>query len=172
MCSRSQPDGSSRPSRASRVALESAVGLGSELGLGIAGMMVGYGLCTEQDEWFGCSGHAGWGLLLGGTVGAVGGVYLTGNGMGGDGALWATALGGVSGTALGFVGTAALYSATRSEAALLLLLAPPVTGAVLGYELTSSSRSARPRRAQSQSLRMLALPSRDGGLELGLAGQF
>ena len=170
MCSRSQPDGPS--SRGSRVALESVVGLGSELGLGIAGMMVGYGLCTEHDEFFGCSGQAGFGLLLGGAIGAVGGVYLTGNGMGGDGELWATSLGGVAGTALGLVGTAGLYSATRSEAAMLLLLAAPVTGAVVGYELTSSSRSAKPRRAQSQSVRMLALPSRDGGLELGVAGQF
>lgn len=170
VCSRSQPGGTS--SRASRVALESAVGLGSELGLGIAGMMVGYGLCTEDGDWLGCPAHAGWGLLLGGAIGAIGGVYLTGNGLGGDGELWATSLGGVAGTALGLVGAGGLYSATESDASMLLLLAAPVTGAVLGYELTSSSRTPRSRRAQSQSVRMLALPSRDGGLELGLSGQF
>jgi hypothetical protein len=155
--------------RASRVVLESVVGFGSEIGLGIAGLLVGVGLCTDRDGWLACVGEAAVGMLVGGTAGAVGGVYLTGNGMGGDGKFVPTLLGGVGGTAVGVAGVAALAESSTG-AATVWFLAAPVTGAVLGYELSSSS-SAEPRRLAVRSLRISGVPTKTGGV-LALHGQF
>lgn len=146
-------------------------------------MLAGYALCNDRDESFGCSGHVAVGMLTGGMLGAIGGVQLTADAMGGDGKLWATTLGGVGGTAVGLAGFVALvvsdihYDDGYVEdddgpgLALVPLLAGPVLGAVVGYELSASSPGAK-RKAETKTVNVAAMPAKDGGMEFAVYGQF
>lgn len=87
----------------------------------------------------------GWALVGGGVLGIVGtsvGAYSGAEWVGGDGLLGWTVLGTVSGAAVG-TATALVAERNRAPGAVIgvTLVVPTLVGAVLGYELSSSSGS-------------------------------
>jgi hypothetical protein len=156
--------------RESRLVPEFFVGLGSELGLALGGTSLGLVTCSAGETacFIGVAG----GALVGGMAGAVGGVYLVGNERGGDGKLWATALGGVGGAALGIAGVGVLAEHEVPAGAVIGLLAAPVLGSVIGYELSASSGFTERPSGSRRTLNVAAGPTRAGGLELALHGRF
>jgi hypothetical protein len=136
---------------------------------------IGYSACSdhERHEFLGCTGAAATGVVIGGTVGAISGVYLGGAAAHGDGSFLATAAGGTLGLAAGFAG-AALTTAGDGDAngaAVAFVIAAPLVGSVIGYELTTSR--ARPVRRERAVLRprVAAAPLKDGGF-VSLSGLF
>jgi hypothetical protein len=155
----------------------------AEAGLGLVGGVAGFALGfvaaselapagSDGDCSDACGvGTLGWALVGGGVLGTVGaslGAYAAGEWMGGDGSLGWTALGSLSGAAMG---AAAVILEARNDAPEALMavtfLVPPLVGAVLGYELSSPSASDRIVRSASLDL----LPAR-GGAAVGLRGTF
>jgi hypothetical protein len=88
----------------------------------------------------------------------------------------------VGGTAVGAAGFVGLYvSDIRYDdgyveedgpgVALLPLIVGPVLGAVVGYELSASEPGAK-RKAETNTVNVAAMPSKDGGMELAVYGRF
>jgi hypothetical protein len=173
------------------------------VGLGLVGGLAGFALGFEATEVLtrggvggGDCGDAcgvdrlGWAVLGGvlvGTAGASLGTYAGSEWVGGDGSLGWTLVGG-------FVGSAAALGIalveTRAEApgdvVVVTLIATPIFGAVLGYELsgrhgeqgvlgnTASSESAGSELAGSQAggSATLGLIPIAGGAQIGVRGAF
>jgi hypothetical protein len=148
-----------------RLLVEGLAGAGASIVLGLAGAGLGL-LMARDNDYYGLS------VLFGGVLGAgIGfpfGVWGGGEWMGGDGSLLAT-VGGYALGGVGLVGTNALGATLRDPGSRLIMGAGvllPITGALLGYELSSGFR----KRAKLQVQPVVAL-SADRQM-FGLAGRF
>jgi hypothetical protein len=163
-------ESASAESRTGRVVVESLVGLGAEAGLGIGGAALTIGACGVSSS---CSDTAVLSMAVGGTVGAIGGVLVTGSAMKGNGSFSYTVLGGLAGGTMSFYLLNAINRAKPGSSVapeLVASIALPVLGSVLGYEL-SSDTSARPAERAGLRLRVGFVPE-DGGGFVGAFGQF
>lgn len=150
--------------RAVRVPLEMLGGALSGLGAGILGAAVYCGLasCHGLDAFSGLAVG-----VLAAPLGISAGATVMGNLADGDGSYWASTLGALGGTGL----DALLLAVDDDEGTLkgLTLVALPLVGAALGYELTSvAHRSA----LTEVTLTPLATPGPHGMAGLALAGRF
>jgi hypothetical protein len=161
-------------SKTPRIAVESLTGLG----LGVVGLIPGslyllsFAFCDDCDtgaEPFLVALGLGAAGLSGGT--ALG-VKVGGALMGGEGQFAPTLLGSLIGTVVGaFV--AIPFGIAIEGAWVVPLLALPVTGAIIGYELSqpaASERTASPGAPVGWVPVLHVRPS--GGLVAGLAGRF
>ncbi len=159
--------------RTGRVLAEAGLGLvGGAMGVGVGYLAAGELVDADQGCIDACGvGRLGWAVVGGSVLGIVGtslGAYAAAEWMGGDGSLGWTMFGSLSGAAVG-VATAIVEVRDDAPGALIgvTLLVPPLVGAVLGYELSSTSRSDRVARAASLDI----LPAR-GGATFGFRGTF
>lgn len=123
------------------------------LGGAISGAYLGAKLETDcSDE---CFGGIIVGGFLGGTIMAAVGVNLAGDSREVDGSLGLAIGGAMLG---GFLGIAAISDGQGGDASVLILLAAPTLGAMLGHNL---HRTYKPQRARKPSIdrRMAILPS-------------
>lgn len=151
--------------RAGRVAGGLLLGTAAQVALAISGARLGLLLDPMKPGWsYGPLGTGGSlaGACVGSVLGGTFAVYGLGWLLWGDGALWATALG----AALPILGSvlAAALSPAGGYALLFALYLGPAIGAVLGFELTSSTD----RRVQ---VSLAPMPVRDG-VGLALTGRF
>jgi hypothetical protein len=128
--------------RASRIAIEALAGVGGEVLLGYTGFQAGRALCSNHHGMFACLGEEVTGVLVGGTIGAIGGVYAGGAAMDGTGRIGYTLVGGLAGTGTALLTTAAFAGASEDSGASIVLawialVGMPVAGSILGYELSS-----------------------------------
>jgi hypothetical protein len=117
-------------------------GVGGEVLLGYMGFQAGRALCSNHHGMFACLGEEVTGVLVGGTVGAIGGVYAGGAAMDGTGRIGYTLVGGLAGTGTALLTTAAFAAASEDSGtsvvfAWIALVGMPVAGSILGYELSS-----------------------------------
>jgi hypothetical protein len=159
---------------APRLAIESLMGLG----LGVVGLIPGslyllsFAFCDDCD-----TGAEPFLFALGlGAVGLTGGtalgVKVGGALMGGEGQFAPTLLGSLIGTVVGaFV--AIPFGIAIEGAWIVPLLALPVTGAIIGYELSQPAASQSPAATGAPVSWAPVLRVRpSGGLVAGLAGRF
>lgn len=113
------------------------------------------GTLLESDCSDECYGGIILGGFLGGTIMAAVGVNLVGDSDEVDGSLGLAIGGAMLG---GFVGIGAIANSSSGEGALLVLIAAPTLGAMLGHNL---HRTYKPQRARQPSVdrRMAVLPS-------------
>lgn len=136
--------GPAHAERPERVAVELGGGvIGGAAGAFSLGLLSA-GVCALTDggkRSFGCLVPAVAGAYVGGAVGIPLGVWGAGNLMDGDGGLGWTMLGSLSGTTLAV--TTLLLTDIEQGSPLwwTLLIGLPLTGAVLGYELSASQDS-------------------------------
>jgi hypothetical protein len=154
------------PLSGTRLVGEALLGGLFAVGGGIGGAYVGYGLETSG----GCSGEfcGLGGVIVGGMVGmtfvAPVGVYLAGSHSGETGSLGAAVGGSVIGALCGI----AAMAASQSEAGAVLLVAGPVVGSMIGFNVTR--RYDRPRSTQARCI-PTAHATSDRAV-VGLAGSF
>jgi hypothetical protein len=159
-------------SRAGRIVVESLVGLGAEAGLGITGALVGVAMCPPFSTCGSGGSTAVWTTTVGGTVGAIGGVLVTGSLMHGEGNAWLTVLAGTAGG----VGSGLLLNDMnhKTDPAVAPVLAAamilPVFGSVLGYELSSDSPSTP--RERPGGVTCLGFSPQNGGGIVSAVGLF
>jgi hypothetical protein len=105
---------------------------------------------------------------LGIGIGAAAGVTLMGDRLGGGGAWWGASLGAVAGSAAGL----ALVSATDLDwrTSSVAFLGTATLGAVIGYELSTTSSAAAPVARTRRVMPVASLAP--GGAQLGLVGTF
>lgn len=145
-----------RAERPERIAVELGGGVvGGAAGAFTLGL-VSAGVCAlvgEGDRSFGCLVPAVAGGYVGGALGVPLGVWGAGNLMEGDGGLGWTTLGSLSGTAV--AATTLIVSDIEQGSPLwwTLIIALPVTGAIVGYELSSSEQAPRDDTAQTRRSR-------------------
>lgn len=170
------------PNPGSRYALEALAGLGMGVGGGLvtllgAGLMAASSSLSERDVPV--AALVGTSLVF---LGIPFGVVLMGNARGGNGVYGWSLLGMVAGSAVGSLMFLPIVSACQDTskpscavAAVLgstLMLGTILTGAVLGYELSSDQRHLSPPRTPARARWIpTAIPTR-GGLTLGVAGVF
>ena len=167
----------SPPPRGVRALAEAGAGAAGGLTGIFAGGLVGAGLGGATGEPYAALAGALLGGFVGWAAGIALGVQLTGNALEGNGSIWAVILGEVlGGIAAVAVGSAAGSSATVGGDALAVFgaIAFPITGAVLGYELTSDhSRYGDPAEVGVKSLRPVIAPSTEGnGATVGIGFRF
>lgn len=125
-----------------RVSAETLGGLvGGAAGVLSSGML-GFGLCKAAGggfETFGCILPAVVGAYVGGAVGIPMGVWGAGELMGADGGLGWAMLGSVSGAVVAGTLVAVTDIEHGDPAFWLLVVGLPLTGAILGYELSVDS---------------------------------
>ena len=136
------------------------------IGGGIAGAYLGAQLESDcSDE---CYGGLLLGGFLGGTIMAAVGVNLVGDSDEADGSLGLAIGGAMLG---GFLGIGAIANSNSGEGALLVLIAAPTLGAMLGHNL---HRTWKPQAARQPSIdrRMAILPSAriEDGVSFALTG--
>lgn len=162
-------------------------------GLGLVGGVAGFALGFGSTEYLTRGGvgdddcgescgleRLGW-VVLGGIAGATAGValgtYAGSEWVGGDGSLGWTCVGGLVGS-VAALGLALVEKRADAPGALIAvtLVAPPLAGAALGYELSSDAERsgaadapALDHRGVSATLGVVPIP---GGAELGLSGAF
>ena len=136
-------------------------------GLGAIGGLAGAYAGLNVDLLSGHEAGAGLsvGTAFGYTLGAAPGIWLAGRAMGGDGAFGWTLLGCALGTGV----SAALLALDDRPPMLAFAATVPLLGGIVGYELSSHSRRAKPaaRAAASTLLRPTLGPR-----SVGLAGAF
>lgn len=136
--------GIARAERPERIAVELGGGVvGGAAGAFSLGVLSA-GVCALTDAGarsFGCLIPAVAGAYLGGAVGIPLGVWGFGNLMDGDGGLGWTMLGSLSGTAIAATTLVLTDIEQGSPLWWTLLIGLPLTGAVLGYELSASEDS-------------------------------
>lgn len=160
------------PSRGVRGVAEAGVGLATAVSTGFAGALIGGVIGLASNDPFAAIGGAAIGGLAGLVIGLPLGVVITGNAMDGNGKIWATIAGEVTGILIGGLITAA-YSANNFDGTVpvFVMATFPTVGAVLGYEL-SSDPSARRAKEQTGAWRPVIRPTGDGGFALGLSATF
>jgi hypothetical protein len=125
-----------------RVSAEALGGLvGGAAGVFSSGML-GFGVCKAAGgglETFGCILPAVVGAYVGGAVGIPLGVWGVGELRGADGGLGWTMLGSVSGAVVAGTLVAVTDIDHGDPAFWLLIVGLPLTGAILGYELSVES---------------------------------
>jgi hypothetical protein len=144
-------------------ALAGSVGLG----VGLAMIALGPGDCDGAPCYLGPASL----IAIGGTIFTPLGVWGAGSLLGGRGRFLPT-LGGFALGSLAGLGVGALTYKTPVIALAILM---PITGAVVGYELSHASQvSAAKVKQESASVRVMPMvgPSPTGGLIGGLVGQF
>jgi len=158
--------------RVPRIGLEILLGAATGATLGATGFYIGNNGSFDMSEPYPAAGTLG---VIGALGGLGTGVFLGGELLGGDGSLFFTFLGLFGGTALsipvGFLVTDPdANQAWRDVVAIGVGIAFPLTGAILGYELTSPNhRNARRSQSFVMNTGFLPLP---GGGSLTLAGHF
>ncbi len=164
-----------------RILLEALAGGGTGIVAGIAGALSGVLLvgnkCTDGSCIIPILGSMSLGVVLGTPLG----VYGVGRAMDGHGTYWA-ALGGTVLGSLAGLGLGAAFSSIGSGNAVLTLIsliAGPVTGAILGYELSNASTPPTPlppMGSDSSAPGFQCVPvlgvTPTGGILGGLAGRF
>jgi hypothetical protein len=153
-----------------RVALEVVGGIAGGVVGGGVGLGAGYLLGAPT---VGCSNECQVTALVGGFAGVVlgipAGAWLGGGLMGGEGRFLATAAGSAVGWGGALLGT--LLLGDDNETLALVLLALPVAGATVGYELSHSAQ----RRAATEEPAVRVVPVAGFGARgprLGLLGRF
>lgn len=137
-------DDETPPISGTRLAGEALLGGLFAVGGGIGGAYMGFAIETAGD----CNGEfcGLGGIILGGAIGLTFatpvGVYLAGSHSGETGSLGATIGGSVLGSLVG-IGAAA---AAESEASVVLLVAGPVVGSMIGFNATRRYDRPRPRQ--------------------------
>lgn len=135
--------------------LRVTVEVGSGLGVGtlgaFAGGLVGVGICAagggDHGEW-GCFGPALLGAAVGAWWGMAGGIELGGYAMGGNGGFGWELLGQAGGTAAAGLLFWALDPVLDNEVVWWTTwIALPLTGGILGYELSSTRDAPASRGA-------------------------
>ncbi|MBU8896166.1 GlsB/YeaQ/YmgE family stress response membrane protein [Corallococcus sp. H22C18031201] len=155
-----------------------AGGVVGVLGLGLAGYLAAAPTVgCNSDE---CSILAVMAGIAGGCIGVPLGTYLGGQLMGGQGRLWPTAVGSLVGWGGALLGQVTLNNGegggTPSTVMAAALLALPVIGATVGYELSQAPQA--PVRhdtdvASRQSVRLVPVAGyAQGSARLGLMGSF
>ncbi len=173
-----------RPSRAGRWLVQGLAGLGAGLGGAMVGGLVGIAVGASPSGDCSGAGPCGGGMNLGPLVAGVGigwfggvplGVTLAGNARGGNGGYGWSLLGTLGGTmAAGLLGYAINPEPTDSGSAVGYLgLLGGVVGAVVGYELSNTADSPRPRPVRSAAVRLTPNASASPqGAVVGVAGTF
>lgn len=144
---------------AERVLAEAGGGVAGTVGGAFAGGLVG-GL-VEQAAVRGSSGCGGapmclpgglrWGAMLGAAAGQSAGVALGGHLAGGDGSYWASLGGEVVGLGVATLVTLVVTDHQELTAAVGFSVLP-LTGAIVGYELTTSTTSSQSQPSTGQPL--------------------
>lgn len=132
--------------RGERVLVEVGLGLGGTAVGAIVGGLVGLGIgeaAGECDRMFGCLFHSFLGAAVGGFGGMVTGVYLGGYAMEANGGAGWTLLGGVGGLALAGGIQAIGGGEIDGLIAGIMWITFPLTGAILGYELSTEETLGR-----------------------------
>lgn len=156
------------PQRGARIALSAITGLTSGALLG-AGLAAGLALAAQRGTSRTETAFAVGGGALGWSLGLPLGVVLVGNALGGQGGYGWSVLGGVVGSLPG-LGVLLLTGGQRPWLGVWTGVLLGVTGAVVGYELSSSSRARRATSGIPRALPDVAVSSQ--GVTLGLAGAF
>lgn len=162
------------PSAAGRLTAQGAFGVLGAAGGGVAGFFAGRALASGLPCPSGgsdlCTTRAIYGVIGGAFLGSTLAVQLTGHVLGAHGPWWATALGGVTGAATGFLIGAGINAITGGEGVGAMIgvgsiFALTLVGGVVGYELG--------HRAQSPPARVTLLPTAgQAGSGLALVGIF
>jgi len=134
-------------------------GLGSAAG-GALGLMMGLGGGGDLAS-------AMLGMGLGVTLGSSLGVMLGGSVVGGGGHFLPSLLGALAGTALTFV-----LPSPGPELALMMVVALPVAGAIVGYEVSAAMTKPSAHAARPRIVPTIALARQGRGAVAGLAGVF
>lgn len=158
------------------------------LGTGLVGVAAGVGIgyaaaCSDTNchgEWgaLAAIGGMGIGAIAGTILFAPVGVTLVGNAYGGRGSYGASLLGATLGVGAGALIVGAGAVAESDGLVSVGIVATPLlalTGAVLGYQLSSRGSFDREHAARRRSQRATALPSvgvHPGGASVQLAGTF
>lgn len=158
-----------------RVGAETGGGIVGGLILGGTAAWVIYGTLNTQGDDASRRSAAQVGAAIGVSVGAPIGVSLTGKFLGRQGSFIISWLSSVAGLGVGYgiyglIRSGSDSSAAKATYALTLLL--PVAGAVIGYELSSSSQPAPPAAAASVPAVLPAVAVGPGGASFGLVGRF
>jgi hypothetical protein len=153
--------------------LEFVGGGAGGVGLGLASAYLFASSCEEDTCIAGALFMGGLGAIAGVPLG----VYLTGSLLGREGGFGATLLGFGVGGAAGLLGAGALSNREGGEELGVALLALPLLGAVLGYELShaasvSDAAPGRPLRRAAPRWTPVAGVTPRGGFMGGLAGHF
>ena len=150
---------------ASRVSMEILAGGLGGIGGGFAGLMIG---ASGGDL-----AAAGFGMFGGSMLGSWLGLSIGGNAMGGYGNWGASFVGALAGSATSLVLTMGMGANPDAAPFLLaMMIALPVTGGTIGYEL-SQSLHIMPSDGPLKSLHPSLSVSRDGKSALaGLSGTF
>ncbi|MBX5480485.1 MAG: hypothetical protein IRZ16_01360 [Myxococcaceae bacterium] len=164
------PDASFRTLRVSAELAAATVGAGM---LAVGGGLVGCGLSRAAGDPT-CASGAIVGIVLGELSGAFAGTVFTGHGLDGNGSLLSTATGLAVGSIVGTTGGLFMVIAASAgnnpiavAGAVIVLIAAPVLGAVLGYELSSDTH--RPR---ATAWSPFLAPGRHGGALAGISAAF
>ena len=158
---------------AGRAGSEVLTGFGMMVGGTLAGALTGF-LVGSIAATPG-SVEAGVGTAIGAAagylVGTPVGVWLGGNAMHGNGSLWATSGGAVGGILVGGALSGIISASTGGTGgAEFWMIAMPITGGIIGYELTSGPPSGQD---SGVSLRLGVSPSAEGrGTLLNLTGRW
>ncbi|MBE0642566.1 MAG: hypothetical protein IH600_00630 [Bacteroidetes bacterium] len=111
------------------IILQSALGAAG----GVLFAYAGWGMGSQKGGFSGFIDGIATGYLMGSIIGVPVGTYLGGTLMGGDGALWATLVGGGVGCALGVVASQVEDPSVGTPLFIIGTIAPPI----LGYHLSA-----------------------------------
>lgn len=156
------------PQRGARIELSAITGLASGALLG-AGLAAGLALAAQRGTSRTETAFAVGGGALGWSLGLPLGVVLVGNALGGQGGYGWSVLGGVVGSLPG-LGVLLFTGGQRPWLGVWTGVLLGVTGAVVGYELSSASRARRATSRLPRALPDVAVSSQ--GVTLGVAGAF
>jgi hypothetical protein len=161
-----------------RIMAEVGAGGLTALGGGLAGGLLGVGLCEAtggSSGLFGCLGDGGLGLMLGAALGYPLGVWWGGDAAGGDGNLLVTMAGMGGGVLVAVVLGLAMSQVDPTEGALTGLVSglAVLSGPVVAYELSQKREPRRgPAVASSRPRLQPLLSVTSRGAVLGLGGRF
>lgn len=171
------------PSRASalpedpvpRIAVEVVGGAAGGIIAGTVGLVTGYVVALPTVGCDECRVVSLVGGLTGVLLGIPSGTWMGGRLMGGRGTLLATAGGSLVGWCGALLGSILLGDSGDSDALSLALLAMPVAGATVGYELSRPSSAPATPPAVSRPSQVHLVPvagMTEHGARLGLMGRF
>ncbi len=139
--------------------------------LGAAGGVVfayaGWGIGSQKGGFSGLTDGLAAGYLMGSIVGVPAGTYLGGTMMGGDGALWATVVGGGVGCLLGAATLTISDENISTPLFIVSMLAPPI----LGYHLSAGTTPPLSPEAARMEVRRRATQPPAQSVRLGDAWQ-